>query len=100
MKFITIDKKNWARGVETSRQTYRLFGPVEDKNGVFIKQLDDGILPQMDYCDSVMSVKSVLFPQTEKMLITTLDESKPDHHIMKKPGNDLDRPGNQPSRSL
>jgi ferredoxin len=30
-----------------------------------------------------MSAKSVLFPQTEKILTATLDESKPDHHIMK-----------------
>lgn len=84
MKFITIDKKNWARGMDASRQTYRLFGPVEDKNGVLFKELDNDILPKMDYHDSVMSVKSVLFPQTEKLLTATLDESREDHHIMKK----------------
>ena len=84
MKFITIDKKDWTKGIEKSRETYRLFGPVKDKNGFIIKSLEDDILPDMDYNDSVMSAKSVLFPQTEKMLETTLDESQKDHHIMKR----------------
>ena len=83
MKFITIDKKNWAKGIEKSRETYRLFGPVKDKNGSFIRDLENDMLPDMSGHDSVLSVKSVLFPQTEKILFTTLDESKKDHHIMK-----------------
>ncbi|MBU2455572.1 MAG: 4Fe-4S ferredoxin, partial [Proteobacteria bacterium] len=88
MKFITIDKKEWAKGIERSRETYQLFGPVKDKNGFFIKNLENGILPDMDYSSSVMSVKSVLFPQTERMLFTTLDESQEDHHIMKRAQTD------------
>ena len=83
MKFITIDKKNWAKGIEKSRETYRLFGPVKDKNGFFIRNLEKDMQPDMTCTDSVMSVKSVLFPQTEKILFTTLDEAKEDHHIMK-----------------
>jgi sulfhydrogenase subunit beta (sulfur reductase) len=88
MKFISIDKKDWARGIEKSRETYQLFGPVKDENGCFIKSLDGDTLPEMDYHNTVMSVKSVLFPQTEKMLETTLDESKEDHHIMKRSATD------------
>ena len=84
MKFITIDKKNWAKGIEKSRETYRLFGPVKDKNGFFIRNLEEDMLPDMTCNDSVMSVKSVLFPQTEKILFASLDESKEDHHIMKQ----------------
>jgi sulfhydrogenase subunit beta (sulfur reductase) len=88
MKFITIDKKEWAKGIEKSRETYQLFGPVKDKNGVLIKNLGNDTLPDMEYHDSVMSAKSVLFPQTEIMLNATLDESKEDHHIMKRVPND------------
>ena len=84
MKFITIDKKDWANGIEKSRESYRLFGPVKDKNGFLIKSLETGTLPDMDYYDCVMSAKSVLFPQTQKMLSTTLDESQRNHHIMKE----------------
>jgi len=84
MKFISIDKKDWAKGIEASRKTYTLFGPVKDKNSFLIKKLENDILPEMDYNDCVMSAKSVIFPQTEKMLVTSLDESQEDHHIMKK----------------
>lgn len=84
MKFIMIDKKNWAKGIEKARQAYQLFGPVKDKNGSFIKPLENGTLPDMELNDSVMSAKSVLFPQTETMLFANLDESDKDHHIMKK----------------
>jgi len=80
MKFITIDKKDWAKGIKKSKETYTLFGPVKDKkNGLLIQSLENDTLPDMDYCDSVMSVKSVLFPQTEKLLHTSLDESQEDH---------------------
>ncbi len=88
MKFITIDKKEWAKGIENSRKSYELFGPVKDKNGFLIKKLEDNTLPEMEYSDSVMSAKSVLFPQTEKILETTLDESQEDHHIMKRTKTD------------
>ncbi|MCM2283853.1 MAG: 4Fe-4S dicluster domain-containing protein [Desulfobacula sp.] len=92
MKFITIDKKNWAKGIEKSRETYRLFGPVKDKNGSFIRDLENDMLPDMSCNDSVLSAKSVLFPQTEKILFTTLDESQKDHHIMKRvPGDSAKR---------
>lgn len=84
MKFITIDKKDWAKGINKSRETYQLFGPVKDKNGFLIKSLENETLPDMAYHDSVMSVKSVLFPQTETLLCTSLDESKDGHHIMEQ----------------
>ena len=83
MNFITIDKKDWANGIDNSRKAYQLFGPVKDKNGVIIKSLDADTLPDMEYQDSVMSAKSVIFPQSEMILRSTLDESKEDHHIMK-----------------
>lgn len=84
MKFITINKDEWDNGLQQSRETYELFGPAEDKNGFLFKKLDPDCLPEMDYHDSVMSPKAVLFPQTEKIMGTSLNESDPDHHIMKR----------------
>ncbi|MEH0019982.1 MAG: 4Fe-4S dicluster domain-containing protein [Desulfobacter sp.] len=84
MKFITIDKKDWAKGIDKSRETYQLFGPVKDENGCQIKALDADVQPDMEYTDSVLSAKSVLFPQSEKILCTSLNEADDDHHIMKR----------------
>jgi len=84
MKFITIDKKDWTKGIDKSRETYQLFGPIKDENGCQIRALDTDVQPDMAYTDSVLSAKSVLFPQTEKILTTCLDEAVDDHHIMKR----------------
>jgi len=84
MKFITINKTNWSKGIDKSREAYQLFGPVKDENGYLFKKLDDHVQPDMRFHTSVMSPKSVLFPQTEKILTAGLDESLEDHHVMKR----------------
>lgn len=88
MKFIMIDKKDWAKGLEKSQDAYQLFGPVKDQDKVLFRSLEKDEQPLMTYTDSVMSAKSVLFPQSEEILYTTLDESKEDHHIMKRVDQD------------
>jgi len=88
MKFITIDKNDWTKGIDKSRDTYQLFGPVKDENGCIIKALDADTLPDMEYHESVMSAKSVLFPQSESILTVSLNDSVEDHHIMKRAEND------------
>ncbi|MEA1967484.1 MAG: 4Fe-4S dicluster domain-containing protein [Thermodesulfobacteriota bacterium] len=88
MKVIKIDKKEWDKGIDKSREKYQLFGPVKSKNNHIFKKLENDQPLDMEYKDSVLSPKSVLFPQTEKILETTLDESKDDHHIMKRADTD------------
>lgn len=88
MKFIKIDKKDWTRGIELSRKTYQVFGPVQDENGCQIKLLATDVQPEMDAAATVLSPKSVLFPQTEKILTASLDTSKQEHHIMKRADQD------------
>ena len=83
MNFIKIDKNAWETGIEKARNAYELFGPVESKNGPVIKPLAQGQYPDMNLTDTVMSVKSVIFPQSEKMFSATLDTTLDDHHIMK-----------------
>ncbi|MCF8126604.1 MAG: 4Fe-4S dicluster domain-containing protein [Desulfotignum sp.] len=83
MNFITIDKNDWAAGIDQLKKTYLVFGPVQDENGCQIKPLAPDLQPEMGAPATVMSPKSVLFPQTEKILTATLDESSKDHHIMK-----------------
>lgn len=84
MKFISIQKKNWSEGLRKSKKIYQLFGHIKDENGCFIRTLDDDKMPDMQCSNSIMSAKSVLFPQTESILDATLDTSSKDHHIMKR----------------
>ena len=88
MKVIKIDKNDWTRGIDKSRETYQLFGPVTDKNQSVFKQLGKDAYPEMGKTDTIMSPKSVLFPQTEKILTASLDGSVENHHIMERPAAD------------
>ena len=88
MKVIHIDKKEWTLGIDKSRKSYRLFGPVKDENRSLFKELGEDLYPDMEATETIMSPKSVLFPQTEKILATSLDESVLNHHIMERPETD------------
>ncbi|MCF8044783.1 MAG: hypothetical protein K9J83_02895, partial [Desulfarculaceae bacterium] len=84
MNVVKIDKNRFEQGIDQARAEYRLFGPAKDKDRHTIRQLGKDEYPDMAYSDSVLSAKSVLFPQTEKMLYATFEESDPDHHTMKR----------------
>jgi ferredoxin len=88
MKFINIDKKNWANGLENLYGNYRLFGPVKNNKHHVFKELSKGELPDLNYLNTLLSPKSIIFPQTETMFEYSLDESKEDHHILKEINKD------------
>ena len=88
MEFIKIDKKEWDKGIDKSREIYQLFGPVEHNGHYMFKNLETNQYPDMACQDTVLSPKSTVFPQTEKMLQASLDPSEEDHHIMKKAPQD------------
>jgi formate hydrogenlyase subunit 6/NADH:ubiquinone oxidoreductase subunit I len=89
MKIIKIDKKEWKQGIDKSRKDYKFFGPVKDKNYHLVKELGENDYPDMDLsADTILSPKSVIFPQTEKMLTANLDESQDNHHIMERADTD------------
>ena len=84
MRVIKIDKKDWAAGVDKLYGAYRLFGPV--KQGAFhnFAQLEKGQEPDMEFVNTRLSPKSVIYPQCDTMFEYTLDESQPDHHVNKE----------------
>ncbi len=84
MKIIKIDKQEWEQGIDKAREKYQLFGPQKDQDAYHMKSLEKDQMPDMGYCDTILSPKSILFPQTEKMMTADLDESLDDHHILKE----------------
>lgn len=84
MKVIKIEKKEWGQGFGKLNGTYRLFGPVKDKEFHNFKELGKGELPDFEFLNTRLSPKSMVFPQTEAMFDYSLDEAEPDHHIMKE----------------
>jgi ferredoxin len=88
MKYITIDKNSWGSGIENLYGNYRLFGPVKNNKHHFFKKLNKGELPDFNYLNTLLSPKSIVYPQSEIMFEYSLDESKEDHHILKEINKD------------
>ncbi|THB81510.1 MAG: 4Fe-4S ferredoxin, partial [Desulfobacteraceae bacterium] len=88
MKILTIKKTDWEKGVDAARQSYRLFGPVLEDNMHVIRELDENQYPDLGYIDTVLSFKSILFPQSENILTASLNENDDNHHIFARPPAD------------
>ncbi|MBI5581542.1 MAG: 4Fe-4S dicluster domain-containing protein [Deltaproteobacteria bacterium] len=88
MKMITINKSEWADGLQKAAQAYRLFGPVKEKEFHSFKRLQDGVLPDLACLNTRLSPKHLIYPQSEVMFDYTLDESRADHHILKEAARD------------
>ncbi|MBU3915204.1 4Fe-4S dicluster domain-containing protein [bacterium] len=84
MKIIKINKEGWEKGLEKLNGTYRVFGPVKDKESQDFKELAQGETPDLILKNTRLSPKSVVNPQSQVMFEYTLDEGKDDHHIMKE----------------
>ena len=84
MKVITINKEDWAKGLERLYDSFRLFGPVKQDEFHNFRQLVKGELPDLNLLNTRLSAKSIIYPQSEKMFQFTLDENRDDHHILKE----------------
>jgi len=88
MKIVKIDKKSLSADLDRLRETYRLFGPVKGPQYYDFQLLGPGQTPDLDFLNTRMSAKSLVYPQSEVMLDYSLDESQADHHIMKESAQD------------
>jgi ferredoxin len=80
MKLMTIKKTDLARALEKIRKSYRLTGPVKDKDGYVFRPLQNNELPDLDYDMTRLSPKAVVFPQTEPLFALSYeqgDKTKP-----------------------
>ena len=83
MKVITINKEDWAEGLERLYDSFRLFCPVKQDEFHIFKELSKGELPDMNLLNTRLSPKSIVYPQSETMFDYTLDENQENHHVVK-----------------
>jgi len=88
MKVVKIDKQKWAAGIETLKNTFRLYGPVQAEQVHNFALLEKGALPDFNFQNTRMSPKAIIYPQSEVMFHYTLDEKSEDHHILKEVAGD------------
>ena len=88
MKIVQIDKKDWKAGLTKLREAYRLIGPAKDGDFHSFKRLDDGEEPDFDFGNTRLSIKEIIYPQSEDMFEYSLDENAEDHHQMREVAKD------------
>ncbi len=88
MKVIKIKKSEWTGGLDAAGGAYRVIAPVKEKQFSNFKALAKGEAPDMAAQNTRLSAKGVVYPQSETMFCYTLDESQPDHHVMKDADKD------------
>ncbi|NNG01825.1 MAG: 4Fe-4S dicluster domain-containing protein [Desulfobacteraceae bacterium] len=84
MKVIKIDKKDWAKGIKALHKAYGLIGPVKEKEYFTFQVLSGGTIPDLEFRNTRLSPKAVVFPQSEDMFEYSLDDSREDHHLLKE----------------
>ncbi len=87
MKIVKIDKTDWSAGLQRSRESYRLVGPIKGENDDFagIRELGEGEEPDLTATDTVLSPKSIVYPQSEIMFEYTTDKDSPDANLLIRP---------------
>ena len=88
MKIFSISKDDWSNGLAQLEKSYRLFGPVKEEEFHNFKELAKDESPDLEYLNTRLSPKSIIYPQSEAMFEYSLDESEEDHHIMKEVDKD------------
>jgi sulfhydrogenase subunit beta (sulfur reductase) len=80
----TFTKEEWIKALEGLRQTYRIFVPVKEGDFHDFKVMEEGNKPDFSYQNTRLSPKSVIYPQSERMLEATVDESEARENIYKE----------------
>ncbi len=88
MRFLKITKNDWARGVEGLKKSFRVYGPVKERNFFNFRPLAEGQEPDFSFLNTRLSPKSTVYPQSEILFTYNLDKTKPDHHVHKEPARD------------
>ncbi|RLF78496.1 4Fe-4S ferredoxin [Thermococci archaeon] len=81
-------KDEWLKALEGLKESYRIYVPVKDGDFHMFKELDEANTPDFDYSNTRLSPKGLIYPQSERMFEFTLDENKPDAHILKESEKD------------
>ena len=88
MKVIKIDKNEWTNGLDALRESFRLYGPVKEREYAQFKELAAGQNPDLEIQNTRLSPKSLIFPQSEVMMDYSLDPKDEDQGICKEAPKD------------
>lgn len=88
MKIIQIDRSELDGGLKQLQSAYRLIGPVKEKGYHLFKILAPGQKPDLDFANTRLSAKSIIYPQSEVLFEFPLDRNDEQYGILQEPEKD------------
>jgi sulfhydrogenase subunit beta (sulfur reductase) len=79
-----ITREELEKFIKALQGSYEVFAPVKEGGYHRFKRLTADEAADLDYSNTRLSPKSLLFPQSERMFEFTLDEASGDSHVMKE----------------
>lgn len=79
-----IKKEELPNALKALKKTHEVFVPVKEKDFYRFKPLTDENKGDLDFTNTRLSPKSLLFPQSERIFEYNLDENSKDAHIVKE----------------
>lgn len=83
-----IKKEELENFLKTLKKSYEVFVPVKEDSFYRFKLLKEEETLDLNFTNTRLSPKSLLFPQSERIFEFTLDESSEDAHILKEAPKD------------
>ena len=90
MNYLKIDKTDWDAGLDRARNDFRLVGPIkaENKDWALFRDLAPGEMPDMGATETVLSPKSIVYPQSEVLFEYTTNKEDPQCNRLVRPEKD------------
>lgn len=80
MKIIKLNQTAWQQGLEKLKAAYGLFAPVKTGAAHEFKPLGPGQAADLDFQNTRLSPKGLIYPQTQVMFHYDLNPDQADHH--------------------
>jgi len=80
MKIIKLNQTAWQQGLEKLKGVYGLFAPVKTGAAHEFKPLGPGQSADLDFANTRLSAKGLIYPQTQVMFHYSLNSDQGDHH--------------------
>ncbi|MDY6879133.1 MAG: 4Fe-4S dicluster domain-containing protein [Thermodesulfobacteriota bacterium] len=88
MTEIRFTKEEWLKALEGLQERYRIFVPVKEGDFHDFKLMTEGRRPDFGYSNTRLSAKSLIYPQSERMFVYTIDENEEEANILKEEPKD------------
>lgn len=81
-------KKDWVETLKAARDSFGIFVPVREGDFHNFQTLEDGTMPNFDFFNTRLSPKSLVYPQSERILECLNNPEDPEKDIFKETPKD------------